>query len=59
MARRSSYKSKVKRKISKMTGIPTTRSGRKAKARRMMTGGCLLPVLCFLGLIASIICLII
>ena len=59
MARRSSYKTKAKRKISKMTGIPTTRSGRKAKARRMMTGGCLLPVLCFVGLIASVICFII
>lgn len=59
MARRSSYKSKVKRKISKMTGIPTTRSGRKAKARRMMTGGCILPVLCVVGLISGIVCLII
>lgn len=45
MARRRSYKSKVKRKISKITGIPTTRSGRNAKIGRIVTGGgCLLPI---------------
>ena len=58
--RRSSYKSKAKRKIAKMTGIPTTRSGRKAKIGRMVTGGgCLLPVLCFTGIVVSVICLVI
>ncbi len=49
MPRRMRFKSRAKRKISKFTGIPTTRSGRKAKARRMATGGCcmmyVLPVL--------------
>lgn len=30
---------KLKRKISKATHIPTTKSGRKTKARRVMTGG--------------------
>ena len=58
--RRSSYKTKAKRKISKITGIPTTRSGRKAKVMRMATGGgCLLPVLGFIGIVISLICLII
>lgn len=57
--RRSSYKTKVKRKIAKMTGIPTTRSGRNAKIGRMITGGgCLLPVLCFISISIGIISLI-
>ncbi len=37
--RRTTYKSKAKRKISKITGIPITRSGRNAKIGRMITGG--------------------
>lgn len=30
---------KIKRKISKVTGIPTTKAGRKNKARKIMTCG--------------------
>ena len=49
MPRRMRFKSRAKRKVAKFTHIPTTRSGRKAKARRMATGGCcmmyVLPVL--------------
>lgn len=36
----------VKRKISKATGIPTTRAGRQRKIGKIMTGGgCLIYVL--------------
>lgn len=34
---------KAKRKIARYTGIPTTKSGRRAKVGRMLTSGCLLP----------------
>lgn len=37
--------SSAKRRISRATGIPLTKSGRQRKVGRMMTGGCLLPVL--------------
>lgn len=37
---------KAKRKVSKRTGIPFTKSGRQRKVGKMITGGgCLLPVL--------------
>lgn len=37
---------KAKRKIAKATGIPTTKSGRRRKVRRAMTGGgCLIPMM--------------
>ena len=56
MARRQSYKTKIKRSISRATGIPTTKSGRKAKARRIMTGGgCLLPILATLAAVGAVI----
>lgn len=42
--RRQRPTTKLKRKISKATGIPTTRSGRKAKVRRMLLPGCALPI---------------
>ncbi|MEA4823622.1 MAG: hypothetical protein VB111_05840 [Clostridiaceae bacterium] len=36
----------AKRRITKATGIPTTRSGRQRKIGRAVTGGgCLLPVI--------------
>ncbi len=35
----------AKRKISRATGIPTTKSGRRRKAAKAMSGGCLLPAL--------------
>lgn len=43
---------KIKRKVSKTTGIPTTSSGRKRKAQKAATcGGCLIPII---GLIAVV-----
>ena len=42
--RRQRPTTKLKRKIAKATGIPTTRSGRKAKVRRMLLPGCALPL---------------
>jgi hypothetical protein len=37
---------KVKRSISRTTGIPLTKSGRQRKAGKILTGGgCLLPIL--------------
>ncbi len=57
--RRSSYKTRAKRKIARKTGIPTTRSGRSAKVGRMATGGgCILPVMAFIGFTIGIISLI-
>lgn len=35
---------KIKRKIAKATGIPTTKSGRKAKLRRACLPSCTLPI---------------
>ena len=40
--------SKVKSKISRATGSPFTKSGRQRKIGKMVTGGCILPVLIFL-----------
>jgi len=49
----------TKRKIAKITGIPTTKSGRKRKLGRMLTGGCLIPtVFCLLIIIMIIILLL-
>jgi len=46
----------AKRKIAKATGIPTTRSGRQRKIGRMVSGGgCLVPILSILLLVATII----
>ena len=52
----------VKRKVSKATGIPTTKQGRRNKARRIATGGgCLvsimIPTLLFSAIIVLILCL--
>lgn len=55
MARRRKVRSKVKRKIAKMSGIPTTRSGRHAKLGRMMTGGgCMLPMTVLAGIVVIV-----
>lgn len=51
--RRQRPKTKIKRKIAKVTGIPTTKSGRKAKLRRACMPGCAMSV----TLIAAIISL--
>ncbi len=56
--------SSMKRKISKATGVPTTKAGRKRKAQTKIahaaTGGCLTVVLPFvLAFIAAIVLLII
>lgn len=48
--------SSAKRKIARATGIPTTRSGRRRKAGRML--GCALPMIVMImlaGLIAIIL----
>lgn len=41
----------IKRKISKTTGIPLTKSGRKTKMRRMLTPGCAVPLLALLAIV--------
>ena len=46
----------AKRSFARATGIPTTRSGRRAKAGRMM--GCMLPVISALTIISMIAILI-
>ena len=53
----------VKKKVAKATGIPTTKQGRRNKARRIATGGgCLvsimIPTLLITAIIVLIICLI-
>lgn len=48
--------SSAKRSFARATGIPTTRSGRRAKAGRMM--GCLLPVLAALTIVSLFVLLI-
>ena len=51
----------VKRKVAKTTGIPTTKQGRRNKARRIATGGgCLIsimiPILFFTAVIVLLVC---
>ena len=46
----------AKRRFARATGIPTTRSGRRAKAGRMM--GCMLPVLAVLIIVSLFVILI-
>lgn len=46
----------AKRRFARATGIPTTRSGRRAKVGRMM--GCMLPVLVALIIVAMFVLLI-
>lgn len=47
----------AKRKFAKWTGIPTTRQGRKNKARRILLGGgCVMP---FVFLFVVIFCIIV
>ena len=58
MRRRQKLSTRAKRKVAKITGIPTTKSGRKAKVRRMLLPGCALPIIaaisCILLLLSSI-----
>ena len=42
--RRQRPSTKIKRKWAKFTGIPTTKSGRKAKIRRACMPGCVVSV---------------
>jgi hypothetical protein len=47
---------KVKRKISKTTGIPTSSSGKKRKAQKAATGGgCLIPIILIMIIVTSMI----
>jgi len=48
---------KAKRKFAKVTGIPTTKSGRKQKIKRMLTPGCVFPIITLLMLILTIVIL--
>lgn len=46
-AKRALGVTKMKQKIARSTGIPTTKSGRQRKYGKMMSGGggCILPIL--------------
>lgn len=56
MARRNRPTTNLKRFFAKSTGIPTTRSGRQAKMRRMATGGgCLIRILSVLTIVAALV----
>ena len=56
MARRNRPTTNLKRSFAKSTGIPTTRSGRQAKMRRMATGGgCLIRILSVLTIVAALV----
>ena len=48
---------KVKRSVSRATGIPLTKSGRQRKIGKVATGGCLLNILSIIVLITIIIIL--
>lgn len=55
-AKRALGVTQAKRKISKATGIPTSKQGRRAKVGKIASGGgCLLPVLLALILTALIV----
>ena len=43
--KRATGVTRAKQRISRTTGIPLTKSGRQRKVGKMMTGGCLLPIL--------------
>lgn len=49
---------KAKSKISRATGIPLTKSGRQRKVGKMVTGGCILPVLFFLLVFSALLSII-
>jgi len=50
----------AKRKISKITGIPTTRSGRQRKIGGMITGrGCIIPILFVCAVVTTIALMIV
>lgn len=61
MARRSRKRTRIKRRISKITHIPTTRSGRITKTRRILTGGggCLMYVITALSVLTALILLLV
>lgn len=50
--RRATGVTSAKRKFANYTGIPTTKSGRQAKAAREM--GCMLPIISVLSLIVFV-----
>lgn len=53
--RRATGVTKLKRDVARITGIPTTKNGRNAKAWRWLTGGgCLVEVLMFVALAALV-----
>lgn len=50
--------SAAKARVSRKIGIPLTKSGRQQKVGRMVTGGCLLPILFGLTIIVTLCILI-
>lgn len=48
----------AKRKIARYTGIPTTKSGRRTKMRRLTGFGCLVEVAVFALLIAAVLVIV-
>ncbi len=58
-AKRAFGVTKAKRRFAKATGIPTTRSGRRNKAVRVLSGGgCIFPMLIVI-LVLVIFCFVI
>ncbi len=48
----------AKRKISRKTGIPLTKSGRQRKVGKIVTGGCAIPFVITIATISVIVALI-
>lgn len=48
----------AKRKISKTTGIPLTKSGRQRKVGRYVTGGCAIPFVLTISFLSALIALL-
>lgn len=57
--RRSKAVTRAKRRVSRATGVPWTKSGRKRKVKRSLMGGCLggclLPIVSGMLLVVAII----
>lgn len=57
--KRATGVTKMKKRVSRATGIPLTKSGRQRKVGKALTGGCcLVPVCAFLLILMSCIALL-
>lgn len=57
--KRATGVTRMKRKISRATGIPLTKSGRQRKLGKILTGGgCLIPTACFLLAVCGLVAII-